>query len=163
MCSPTVTSSGIPSSTAVSAATAASTSPPISWPAASNRPIHAGSTRYGYKGKSNWTYRAPAAIASATRPRSISIAWPTNSASDAYPRPSVPTVVKGWVKIEAAGNVTLNGYPPVSARMKEASRAAGASTGASRSTISWMWSSTSSPRSLRNETVLPVRTPLTAS
>ena len=106
----------------------------------------------------------PAAIASATRPRSISIAWSTNSASDAYPRPSVPaTVVNGWVKIDAAGNVTLNGYPSVSARMKAASRAAGASTGASRSTISWMWSSTSSPRSLRNETVLPVRTPLTAS
>ena len=47
--------------------------------------------------------------------------------------------------------------------MNAASRAAGESTGRSRSTISCTCSSTSSARSFRNVTVLPVRTPLTAS
>jgi hypothetical protein len=47
--------------------------------------------------------------------------------------------------------------------MKAASRAAGESTLRSGSTISWTASSTFSPRSLRNVTFLPVRTPLTAS
>src|SRR6266508_6395617 len=41
------------SRTAVSAAMARSTSVAMSKPAASNLPIHVGSTRYGYSGKSN--------------------------------------------------------------------------------------------------------------
>ncbi len=72
-------------------------------------------------------------------------------------------MVNGCVKIEAAGNVTLNGWPPEASDMNAASRAAGESIGRSRPTISWMFSCTSSPRSLRNVTVLPVRTPSTAS
>ena len=55
-----VTPSGIPSSTARSAAIDASRTRLTSCPAATKRSIHAGSTRYGYSGKSNWMYRAPA-------------------------------------------------------------------------------------------------------
>ena len=154
----------MPSNTARSVAIAASSTRPTSCPAASNRSIHAGSTRYGYNGKSNWMYRAPAAIASATSTRSISTACATNASSEAYPPASGPTtVVSGCPKIDGAGNVTLNGYPPATSTMNAASRAPGESTGTRRSTISWTFSRTSSPRSLRNATVFPVRTPSTAS
>jgi hypothetical protein len=71
--------------------------------------------------------------------------------------------VNGCAKIDAAGNVTLNGVSPATSAMNAASRAAGESTGSSGATISCTASSTGSPRSLRNVTVLPVRTPVTAS
>ncbi len=50
---------------------------------------------YGYRGKSNWMYAALASTASATSPRSISIACATNSSSEPYPPAPPITVVSG--------------------------------------------------------------------
>ena len=55
----------------------------------------------------------------------------TNASSSRTRRPG--TVVNGWAKIEAAGNVTLNGTPPATSLMKAASRSAGESTASSGS------------------------------
>ena len=71
--------------------------------------------------------------------------------------------VNGCPKMDAAGNVTLNGYPSVAPARYAASRAAGESIGRSRSTTSCTDSGTSSPRALWNETTLSVRMPSTAS
>src|SRR5918996_1638688 len=136
MCKEVVTSFGMSSRIAVSAATEASTRVSTSWPCSSNLATHAGSTRYGYRGKSNWTYRAPDEIASATSARSISTACATNSSSDRYPDVIPGLYENGWPKIDGAGNVTLNGCPSVAAVMKAASRAPGESTRTSSGTSS---------------------------
>src|SRR5207249_3525230 len=76
-------------------------------------------------------------MASATRARSIPIAWSTNSCRLPYATSVIPSLyVNGCPKIDAAGNVTLKGWPPVVSARYMASRAAGESTGSSRSTTS---------------------------
>ena len=113
MCSPTVTSSGMPSSTAASAASADSSTRVH----VMSRGLEPRDPRrvdeVGIQGEVELHVPAPAATASATSRRSIATAASTNSSTPSY-APS--TVVKGWAKIDAAGNVTLNGVVEATSR-----------------------------------------------
>ena len=106
-----------------------------------------GVRQIGVQGEVELHVRAPAAMASATSVRSISMACVHELLDGCRTPVRDPRLyVNGCAKIDAAGNVTLKGWPPVTPARKPPRARPGSPPARSRSTTSCTASGTSSPR-----------------